>query len=249
MLRRINFYLQNYPPCFINKWFPYHQNKTKSHNSDLNILFCLNNISNHFFMRQLIYKNLFLNLYQLDNIEKPIVEMSRFIEKYCESLLLRGECSENEIYIDFSDKKNYLLREYKKITYNDFDTNWFNYVTNEHKYYEVLNTYLINIPYSYVWATHFSQNMDEALVLDENFENLYPTLKRFMTFTNKIEDNKKYKLIFWDGSKYKKFHFSEIFNKLDVNGVCITTNTVFNVSYRTIGWYDLKTRTTGFIKA
>jgi hypothetical protein len=91
--------------------------------------------------------------------------------------------------------------------------------------------------------------MDEALVLDENFENLYPTLKRFMTFTNKIEDNKKYKLIFWDGSKYKKFHFSEIFNKLDVNGVCITTNTVFNVSYRTIGWYDLKTSTTGFIKA
>jgi hypothetical protein len=45
------------------------------------------------------------------------------------------------------------------------------------------------------------------------------------------------------------FHFSEIFNKLDVNGVCITTNTVFNVSYRTIGWYDLKTSTTGFIKA
>jgi len=249
MLRRINFYLQNYPPCFINKWFPYHQNKTKSHNSDLNILFCLNNISNHFFMRQLIYKNLFLNLYQLDNIEKPIVEMSRFVEKYCESLLLRGECSENEVYIDFSDKKNYLLREYKKITYNDFDTNWFNYVTNEHKYYEALNTYLINIPYSYVWATHFSQNMDEALVLDENFENLYPTLKRFMTFTNKIEDDKKYKLIFWDGYKYKKFHFSEIFNKLDVNGVCITTNTVFNVSYRTIGWYDLKTSTTGFIKA
>jgi hypothetical protein len=200
-------------------------------------------------MRQLIYKNLFLNLYQLDNIEKPIVEMSRFIEKYCESLLLRGECSENEVYIDFSDKKNYLLREYKKITYNDFDTNWFNYVTNEHKYYEALNTYLINIPYSYVWATHFSQNMDEALVLDENFENLYPTLKRFMTFTNKIEDNKKYKLIFWDGSKYKKFHFSEIFNKLDVNGVCITTNTVFNFSYKTIGWYDLKTSTTGFIKA
>jgi hypothetical protein len=200
-------------------------------------------------MRQLIYKNLFLNLYQLDNIEKPIVEMSRFIEKYCESLLLRGECSENEVYIDFSDKKNYLLREYKKITYNDFDTNWFNYVTNEHKYYEALNTYLINIPYSYVWATHFSQNMDEALVLDENFENLYPTLKRFMTFTKKIEDNKKYKLIFWDGSKYKKFHFSEIFNKLDVNGVCITTNTVFNVSYKTIGWYDLKTSTTGFIKA
>ena len=84
MLRRINFYLQNYPPCFINKWFPYNQNQTRSQNSNLNIMFCLNNISNHFIMRQLIYKNLFLNLYQLDNIEKPIAEMSRFVERYCE---------------------------------------------------------------------------------------------------------------------------------------------------------------------
>ena len=36
--------------------------------------------------------------------------------------------------------------------------------------------------------------------------------------------------------------------KFDSNGVCIATNAVFNVSRNTIGWYDLKTNTTGFIK-
>ena len=248
MLRRISFFLQNYPPSFINKWFPYHQHNTHNGNRNQNILFCLKNISNHFFMRQLIYKNMFINLYEIDFKKNPIQEMAKFVERYCENLLLNGDCSENELYVDFSDKKNYLLREYKKITYENFNTNWFNYVLNEHKYYEKLNEYFLNIPYSYIWSTYFAEAMEDALVLDDDIEKDYPILKKFMTFNYEIDKERKYKIIFWDGKKYDKYHFSEIFNLLEQNGVCIATNTIFYVAHNTIGWFDIKDKITGFIK-
>jgi hypothetical protein len=249
MLRKISFYLQNYPASFIKRWFPYHQSKTNNNSRDLNVLFALKNISNHFFMRQLIYKNLFINIYQLDSLENPVGEMAKFIEMYCENLLVKGDCSENELYIDFSDRKSYLLREYKEITYNNFDNNWFNFVTYEHGYYEKLNTLFCDLPYSYVWSTYFSENKDEALVLDDFFIKKYPILSKYMTFTQKMDKEKKYKVVFWDGGTYNKLHFSEVFDRVDDNGICVSTKAVFYVGSSTIGWYDLKTSTTGFIKS
>lgn len=257
MLQNTSFYLQLYPNKSMRQWFGelveavtpskekhlyYHQYSHKY------VVFCMEEISNHFFCSTIFNKNLFLNIMQVDKSTHTIIQVQKYLEFFCEKNLINGISGESELNIHFSDKKKYLLREYKQITYNDFDYNWMNHINSQHKKYTELSDYFINTPYSYIWALNFIDNKENVLLYDDELQISYPILKKYMNFITEENDNQsEYKLVIING-KNKNVSMDKIYPKLKKGGLLIAKNITFEIAANTVGWHDIRTNITAFFK-
>jgi hypothetical protein len=240
----LRFVFQNAPGLPFGKWYSKFDNSLEDKNVKI-FLFGDRSLANTCFLKSIIQKRCFFNVFCDEDLIKNIDYVNNYIKKYCESMLVKGAFSESPL--KFDTDADLVLRNYEKINLKEFfKDEWHFYYTNKSPHYYRLSDQYGNMPFGYIWSFFFTEDETETLVFDDYVLENKHMFQHSMKLTTELEPEKKYKIIFWDMNKYK-FDINKIMGAVKENGLLLVRNGDFEVP-NMIGWRDVRNRMLGVVK-
>jgi hypothetical protein len=240
----LRFVFQNAPGIPFGKWCSKFESSLEEKNSRI-FLFGDRSLANTLFLKFIIQKKCFFNVFCDEELIKNIDYVNDYIKKYCESMLIKGAFSESILKFDIED--NLVLRNYNKINLKEFlKDDWHFHYTNKAPHYYRLSDQYGNMPFSYIWSFFFTEDETETLVFDDYVSENRHMFHHNMKLVTDLEPEKKYKIIFWDMNKYK-LDINKMMSSVKENGLLLVRNGDFETP-NMVGWRDVRNRMLGIVR-